>query len=81
MTTLPQPSFAKRGTAAEIEQGTAFTPKFDAEGLIPAIAADAASGAVLMFAWMNADALALTLRTREAHFWSRVVMGVRSCGD
>ena len=71
MTTLPTPSFAKRGTPAEIERGTAFAPKFDAEGLIPAIAADTASGAVLMFAWMNADALALTLRTREAHFWSR----------
>jgi phosphoribosyl-AMP cyclohydrolase len=65
------PIFAKRGTAAEIEQGLAFQPHFDADGLIPAIVTDAASGEVLMFAFMNADALALTLRTRIAHFWSR----------
>ena len=62
---------APRGTAAEIEQGTAFMPKFDADGLIPAIVTDAATGCVLMFAWMNADALQLTLDTRTAHFWTR----------
>jgi phosphoribosyl-AMP cyclohydrolase len=39
--------------------------------LIPAIVTDAASGEVLMFAWMNAEALALTLETRLGHFWSR----------
>ena len=50
---------------------SAFQPKFDADGLIPAIVSDAASGAVLMFAWMNAEALALTIETRAAHFWSR----------
>ena len=49
----------------------AFQPKFDADGLIPAIVTDAASGEVLMFAWMNAEALALTLETRIGHFWSR----------
>ena len=48
-----------------------FAPKFDADGLIPAIVTDAASGAVLMFAWMNVDALALTISTCEAHFWTR----------
>ena len=41
------------------------------EGLVPAIAQDAASGRVVMFAWMNADALAATLATGEAHYWSR----------
>ena len=51
--------------------GLAFQPKFDADGLIPAIVTDAASGGVLMFAWMNAEALALTLETRIGHFWSR----------
>ncbi len=40
-------------------------------GLIPAIAQDAASGRVLMLAWMNADALAQTLATGEAVYWSR----------
>jgi phosphoribosyl-AMP cyclohydrolase len=63
--------FAPRGTPAEIEQGTAFQPHFDADGLIPAIVTDAASGEVLMFAFMNAEALARTLEARIAHFWSR----------
>jgi len=45
--------------------------KFGADGLIPAIAQDAATGEVLMVAWMNADALARTIETGEAHYWSR----------
>ena len=67
----PAALFASRGSDAEIEQGVAFAPKFDADGLIPAIVTDAASGEVLMLAWMNAEALALTLETRIGHFWSR----------
>ena len=63
--------FSRFGTAAEIETGLTFQPKFDAQGLIAAIAVDAASGEVLMFAWMNAEALAKSIETREAHFWSR----------
>lgn len=64
-------SFAPRGTAREIETGLQFQPKFDHDGLIPAIVTSEDDGAVLMFAWMNADALSLTLQTRTAHFWSR----------
>ena len=45
--------------------------KFDANGLIPAVVQDAATGQVLMVAWMNSDALAKTQSTRQAHFWSR----------
>jgi phosphoribosyl-AMP cyclohydrolase len=45
--------------------------KWNSDGLIPAIAQDAASGEVLMMAWMNAAALALTQTTGEAHYWSR----------
>ncbi len=41
------------------------------DGLVAAIAQDATSGAVLMLAWMNDDALARTLATREATYWSR----------
>lgn len=48
-----------------------FMPRFDAAGLIPAIVSDAASRDVLMFAWMNAEALEATLATGVAHFWSR----------
>lgn len=51
--------------------GFRFTPRFDANGLVPAIVTDAKSGEVLMFAWMNATALAATLKTGTAHFWSR----------
>ncbi len=65
-------SFAARGSTAEIESGLLFQPKFDADGLIPAIVTDASPpGHVLMFAWMNADALALTIDTGIAHFWTR----------
>ncbi len=44
---------------------------FDAAGLIPAIAQDAADGRILMFAWMNREALALTRQSGFAHYWSR----------
>ena len=46
-------------------------PKFNADGLIAAIAQDATSGDVLMLAWMNAEALAATLATGRATYWSR----------
>ncbi len=46
-------------------------PKFDEDGLVPAIVQDATTGAVLMMAWMNAEALRLTEETRVVHFWSR----------
>ncbi len=64
-------TFAPRGDTRAVEQGDEFQPKFDADGLIPAIVTDARSGEVLMFAWMNAEALALTISTRKAHFWTR----------
>jgi phosphoribosyl-AMP cyclohydrolase len=44
---------------------------FDAAGLIPAIAQDAAGGRILMVAWMNREALSLTRQTGLAHYWSR----------
>lgn len=67
----PTPVFAERGTPEEVERDLRFQPRFDADGLMPAIVTDAASGEVLMFAWMNAEAIALTLETRIGHFWSR----------
>ena len=48
-----------------------FTPRYDVAGLIGAIVVDAHDGAVLMFAHMNAEALAATQRTGVVHFWSR----------
>jgi phosphoribosyl-AMP cyclohydrolase len=65
------PRFSARGDKESIEAGLAFQPKFDADGLIPAIITDAGTGEVLMFAWMNAEALALTLESGLGHFWSR----------
>jgi phosphoribosyl-AMP cyclohydrolase len=55
----------------EIETGTNFTPKFDAHGLIPAIAQDADSGQVLMVAFMNEEALAKTIESGKATYYSR----------
>ena len=57
-------------TKADIEAGDELLPKFDEDGLLGAIVTDEA-GAVLMFAWMNAEALARSLETGVAHFWSR----------
>lgn len=53
------------------EAGLALDPKYDANGLITAVITHAESGEVLMVAHMNADALAATLETGKAIFWSR----------
>jgi phosphoribosyl-AMP cyclohydrolase len=55
----------------EIEEGLGFMPKFDANGLITAISQDAETGQVLMVAYMNDEALRLTLETGNAVFFSR----------
>lgn len=62
---------AARGSKAEIEAGTDFQPRFDEQGLIPAIVSDGETREVLMFAYMNAEALRLSLATGAAHFWTR----------
>jgi phosphoribosyl-AMP cyclohydrolase len=54
-----------------IEEGTQLTPKFDDNGLIPAIAQDSKTGLVLMFAFMNAEALDQTIITGRATYYSR----------
>jgi phosphoribosyl-AMP cyclohydrolase len=64
-------SFPEPGAHEALEEGLAFTPKFDRDGLIAAIVTDAKAGGVLMFAYMNADALKATIETGVAHFWSR----------
>lgn len=53
------------------EESIVFAPRYDDKGLIPAIVTDAKDGAVVMLAYMNAEALRLTLETGEAHYWSR----------
>ena len=64
---FPPPSPDK----AALEDGAAFTPRFDRDGLVTAVVTDARDGALLMVAHMNAEALAATLETGVAHFWSR----------
>ncbi len=63
--------FALRGSTAGVEDGVAFAPKFDADGLITAVATDAKSGDVLMVAHMNAEALRKTIESGEAWYYSR----------
>lgn len=56
---------------SDIEQGRELKPRYGADGLVTAIVTDAADGALLMVAHMNASALAATLSSGEAVFWSR----------
>lgn len=55
----------------KVEEGLAFTPRFDSHGLVTAVVTDAEDGMLLMVAHMNAEALALTVETGIAHYYSR----------
>jgi phosphoribosyl-AMP cyclohydrolase len=63
--------FAERGSTEQVEEGRALAPKFDADGLVTCVTTDAASGGLLMVAHMNAEALARTIETGEAWYFSR----------
>ena len=67
----PFAPFAAPGSETELEEGAALTPKFDADGLVTCVATDAATGDVLMVAHMNAEALAKTIATGDAWYFSR----------
>lgn len=64
-------AFAGRNSISQVEESTDFAPKFDERGLITAVTTDADSGELLMQGYMNAEALMLTIRTGEAHYFSR----------
>lgn len=68
---MTQATFPTLAASADLERGAVLAPRFDGQGLIAAIAAHAETGEVLMLAWMNAEALRLTLDTGEAHYFSR----------
>ena len=68
---MSQASFPTVANQAALETGSTLAPRFDANGLIAAVATHAESGEVLMLAWMNAEALTRTLETGEAHYFSR----------
>ena len=63
--------FATRGSKNEIEEGSAFAPKFDEAGLIVCITTEYGTGQILMVAYMNEQTLHLSLETGVAHYWSR----------
>ncbi|MDX1498338.1 MAG: phosphoribosyl-AMP cyclohydrolase [Woeseiaceae bacterium] len=63
--------FQARESVAQVEEGDDLAPKFDDRGLITVVTTDATSGELLMQGYMNAEALAATIRTGEAHYFSR----------
>ena len=63
--------FPARTSTADIELGTTLQPKFGPDGLIPCITTDHVTNEVLMFAFMNAEALAHTIESGKATYWSR----------
>jgi phosphoribosyl-AMP cyclohydrolase len=67
----PAPSFGRRISVEQVEEGHTLAPRFDQDGLIPVVTTDADSGELLMHGYMNAEALARTIETAEAHYYSR----------
>jgi phosphoribosyl-AMP cyclohydrolase len=63
--------FPQVSSKQDLERGQTLAPRFDPSGLIAAVAVDADRGDVLMLAWMNAEALSLTIETGQAHYYSR----------
>jgi phosphoribosyl-AMP cyclohydrolase len=68
---VSKPTSPAPESKTEIEEGTTFAPRFDADGFLPVVATSAETGDVLMLAYMNEEALARTIATGEAHYWSR----------
>lgn len=65
------PPFPSAPDKAALEEGTVLAPRFDANGLVTCVTTDAATGELLMVAHMNAEALARSIETGEAWYWSR----------
>ena len=63
--------FKERKSVEEVEEGFGLSPKFNDQGFIPVVTTDAKTGVLLMHAFMNAEALKLTIETKEAHYYSR----------
>ena len=63
--------FATRTSVEQVEEGDQLAPKFDEKGCIPCITTHTETREVLMFAFMNAEALRLTISSSLAHYWSR----------
>lgn len=65
------PDYTYAGEAAAPVSADAVNVKFDATGLVPCVVQQEQTGEVLMVAWMNAESLALTIKTGTTWFWSR----------
>ena len=65
----------------ELEEGEAFAPRFDQDGVIVCVTRDVADGQILMLAYMNEEALRLTIETGVAHYWSRSRQALWRKGD
>ncbi len=63
--------FHPRTSVEQVEEGTQLAPKFDANGVIPCVTLHHRTREVLMFAFMNEEALKLSIATGFAHYWSR----------
>mgnify|MGYP000497350397 CR=1 FL=1 len=63
--------FAERVSIEQVEEGQELAPKFDENGLIPVITMDFHTKDVLMLGYMNTDRFRLTLKTKQAHYYSR----------
>ena len=63
--------FSSRLSVEQVEESIELAPKFDNDGLIPAVTTDYGSGELLMQGYMNAEAFKLTIKTGEAHYFSR----------
>lgn len=68
---IDPPLYSPRSSVKFVEEGDRLAPKYDEHGLIPVITTGAESGEVLMHAYMNDQALRATIKTGEAHYWSR----------
>ncbi len=67
----PTVRFETRRSVEQVEEGSGLAPRFDADGLIPVVTTDYETGELLMQGYMNAEALARTIETAEAHYFSR----------
>jgi phosphoribosyl-AMP cyclohydrolase len=71
MNTTPHIAFASRTSVEQVEEGHELAPKFDSNGCLPCITRHADTKEILMFAFMNDEALKLSITTGLAHYWSR----------
>lgn len=63
--------FPQAHSKHDLERGSALAPRFNSDGLVVTVAQHADTGEILMLAWMNAEALKLTVETKIAHYFSR----------